>query len=169
MANNHPEEPGRNKKRAWQWLAILVVMFLMAGTTALEKKGYASAGSIRWLSFENGMSLGKTSEKKMIIHFYADWCTYCEKMDKETFRDRKVADYLNKEFIPIRVNSDRRSNIASNYGVKGLPSTWFVDEDGRRISNLPGYIPPDMFLNILRYVHSDSYKSMSFNKFLKSM
>ena len=73
-------------------------------------------------------------------------------MAKETFQDPSVVSYLNEKFISIRVDFDKEGDIASQYGVRGLPSTWFLTQTGERIGNVPGYIPPQALLSMLKKV-----------------
>jgi thioredoxin-related protein len=127
----------------------------------------ASSENINWYTYKHGIELSKKQGKKIFLHFYADWCAYCEKMEKETFSDYSVASYINANFIPIKVNSDRDVKIALDFGVRGLPSTWFIGENGERISYLPGYISSKRLLNILRYINTDSFKEMTFSKFVE--
>ena len=98
--------------------------------------------------------------------FNADWCRYCVQMEKETFQDPTVIAYVNRNFVPISVNSDKQQDIAAKYNVRGLPSTWFISEDGEKIGNRPGYIASDEMLKILKYIGTDSYQSMSFKDFV---
>jgi thioredoxin-related protein len=79
-------------------------------------------------------------------------------MEKETFAAAKVADYLNANFIAIRINSDKNTQLSKDYNVTGLPSTWFLTENGDRIGNRPGWIKADKFLELLEYVHTEGYK-----------
>jgi len=142
---------------------LLLWTVLLAGIPA-----YASDHSaIRWYSYEEGMVTGKIESKKLYIHFYADWCRYCKEMDKTTFQDAAVIAYLNANFIPIKVNFDRERQVASLYDIRPLPDNWFLASNGERISNQPGYIQPDMLIKILQYIHTDSYKDMSFMNFVK--
>jgi hypothetical protein len=64
-------------------------------------------------------------------------------------------------------------------GYKNLTSHWNVDEVSRsgtrgsenlmkRITNIPGYANPDMFLVILNYIKSESYKKMSLKEYWDS-
>ena len=73
-------------------------------------------------------------------------------MAKDTFQDPSVVSYLNENFIAIRVDFDKEGDIASWYGVRGLPSTWFLTQTGERISDVPGYIPPQALLSMLKEV-----------------
>ena len=125
------------------------------------------AETIKWYSYEEGMTLGKSQHKKIFINFFAEWCGYCVKMDKVTFVDPEVVSYLNKNFIAIKVDSDRQNALALKYKVRGLPSNWFATESGEQIASFPGYIPPDDLLPKLKYIQTDSYKQMAFKDFMK--
>jgi len=108
---------------------------------------------INWRSYEEGLVVSKVEKKKVFLHFYADWCVYCGKMAKETFQNPAVISYLNDNFIPVRVNTDREPGTAGKYGVNGLPSTWFLTEMGEAIGTIPGFIPPDQLLSMLKEVN----------------
>ena len=128
-----------------------------------------SSDAINWQTYKEGMARGKKERKKVFLYFYADWCGYCAEMDKVTFKDRSVIDILNSGFIPVRVNADKEKKAASDYDISGLPSNWFITEKGESISNLPGYVPPNRLFLILNYIHTDSYKSMTFKDYLKNL
>ena len=127
-----------------------------------------ASDEIKWYPYEQGLALAKQEGKKIFVHFYADWCAYCEKMEKETLKNSAVIDYLNQNFIPVRVNSDKDRDLARNYYIRGLPSTWFVSETGEKISSLPGYISAELLLNSLKFIHTNSYKNMSFKDFINA-
>ena len=134
------------------------------GPAASGAKGEA-ASKVRWQNYEEGIRRGKQEKKKIFLNFYADWCHYCQVMEEKTFRDGAVAAYLNDHFIPVQVDSDRRQDIAREYSVQGLPTSFFIAEDGANIGSQPGYIPPDLMLPLLKYIHTDSFKRMDFKKF----
>ena len=113
----------------------------------------SASESIHWRSYEEGMVLGKVEEKKVFLHFYADWCAFCRKMAKDTFKDPTVIAYLNENFIPIMVNTDKDQETAAGYSVLGLPFTVFLTETGEPIASVPGYIPPDTLLSMLKEVN----------------
>ncbi|MBA3029510.1 MAG: DUF255 domain-containing protein [Desulfobacteraceae bacterium] len=145
---------------------ISLMMVLLLFVSACGSETVSSTEKIKWLSYDEGIKQGKQGGKKVFISFYADWCTFCEKMEKETFRKNEVVGFVNENFVAIRVNSDKEAEIARKYFVRGLPMTWFMDANGEKISSIPGYIPPDMFMQVLNFVHSDSYKSMTFKEFV---
>lgn len=144
-------------------LLSVLIIFILSGSSF----SFTSSKSIKWYTYKQGLDLSKKEKKKIFLNFYANWCTYCKKMEKETFNDDSVVSYLNDNFISIKVNSDRESRTALDFGVKGLPDTWFIAENGEKISSLPGYIPSKRLLNILKYINTDSFKKMTFSKFME--
>jgi thioredoxin-related protein len=151
-----------------KWILAVVALALIAlpltshSTPKAEDKG----DGIQWMSYAEGRKRSQAENKKVFLVFNADWCGYCLQMEKETFRNPSVVAYVNRNFVPISVNSDREQAIAAKYNVMGLPSTWFIAENGDRIGNRPGYIAPKEMLSILKYIGSDSYRTMSFQKFV---
>jgi len=142
-------------------LALVVGAMLVFQSPAL-------ADQITWMGYEEGLATGRAMKKKVFINFYADWCTWCKKLDKETFRDRAVVDYLNRHFVAIKVDTDRRQDLAAAYGIQGLPTLWFVTGQEEKISALASFVPADTFLDVLRYIHSESYNKMKFSDFTKA-
>lgn len=135
-----------------------------AGAGAADTK--KEANSIQWLAYDE-VEIGKTGDKKVILHFFADWCHYCKEMDKKTFTKKSVYSYINEHFVPIKVNRDKEKKAARKYPARGLPSTWFFKADGKKITELPGFVAHDTFLNILKYIESDSFDKMNFVEFLE--
>ncbi len=112
---------------------------------------YAS-DSIKWHSYEEGKVLARAEKKKVFLHFYADWCVFCAKMNKETFRDVTVISYLKNNFISVRVDIDKERPTTEKYGVRGVPANWFLTETGQPIISIPGYIAPDALMSLLKEV-----------------
>jgi uncharacterized protein YyaL (SSP411 family) len=108
---------------------------------------------INWRSYEEGLVVSKAEKKKVFLHFYANWCIFCRKMAKETFQNPAVVSYLNNNFISVRVDTDKEPDTAMKYGVTGLPSTWFLTRMGEAIGAVPGFVPPDALLSMLKKVN----------------
>ena len=124
---------------------ILLLVLLVGGAAS----GPAAADKIDWHTYESGMARSKFEKKKVFLHFYADWCKYCVEMERKTFTDPAVIAALNRNFIPIRVDSERETAAAALFRVKGLPDLWFLAESGEVIGHRPGFLPPDQLMKIL--------------------
>ena len=150
-----------SKKTTLGWVLRLGLIFTVAGSAPA-----GATDGIRWYDYAEGRALMQSEGKKGFLNFWAEWCSYCEMMEKETFRNEAVVAYLNRNFVAIKVNSDKDTKKAADYGVRGLPSTWFLSDKGERIGNRPGYIAPKEMLNLLKYVNTGSYEKMSLDDFI---
>lgn len=130
----------------------LALVFLIIVTLA----GSVAAQEIQWHTYNDGMARGKFENKKVFIHFFAEWCAACKAMEKNTFSDPAIITALNENFIAVKVDTDREVGTASMYSVKALPDNWFIAANGEVIGNRPGYIPPDQLKNILSIILSES-------------
>jgi len=88
-------------------------------------------------------------------------------MEAESFLQPEIAKFLTKNFIPIRVDVDKEKEIASSYFVRSLPTSWFLEPDGEKITSIPGYVNPKLFMTILKYIASESYKKMTLKEYMK--
>ena len=152
----------------WKLATIALTISLNLFTGAVKASGTQTGDAgIQWFSYAEGRQRGEAENKKVFLVFNADWCRYCLQMEKETFQNPTVIAYVNRNFVPISVNSDKQQDIAEKYSVRGLPSTWFISENGDRIGNRPGYVAADEMLDILKYIGSDSYLTMTFKAFVE--
>ena len=125
-----------------------------------------AGNTIHWEDYAAGLARAKSEEKHVFLYFHADWCSYCKKLKQTTFKDKRVVAYLAENFVSISVDTDKDTRRATEWKVRGLPTLWFLDVDGKKISHLPGFVTPDQFMYVLEFIRTDSYNSMSFQEFL---
>lgn len=124
------------------------------------------------------MEKAKTTGKKILVDVYTDWCSWCKKMDANTYSDAVVSDYLNKNYVIIKLNAEANEQItyqgqkispaefAQGMGVTGYPATLFLMSDGKPITLLPGYAEPKMFIHVLSYIGENHYEKKKFDQYL---
>lgn len=147
---------------------IVVMLLVLLFIVQLSPVQAGTAG-LSWLPYAEGMALGKSQKKKVFINFFATWCSFCKMMDTKTFKDAAVIDYLNANFITVKVDVDRERDVAAQYNISPLPDMWFISEKGEAIGNKPGYISPEEMLPVLKFIKTDSYLKMSYQDFLDSL
>ncbi len=132
-------------------LAILAGYFLFPNQSAVS-----DATEVKWFTYQEGTDLARRQKKNMVIYFHADWCTYCGQMERETFRNPAVIDFLNNRAIAIKVDVDQERRISRQFGVRGLPATFLLLQNGQQIGPMPGFIPPRAYLAMLSKIISQS-------------
>jgi thioredoxin-related protein len=150
-----------------------ILLFLML--TAIS---FTSAKEPQWKSFDEGLKQAKLTGKKVLVDVYTDWCSWCKKMDADTYSDKKVSEYLNKNFVIIKLNAEGDGTItysgekispaqfAQGMGVSGYPATLFLKSDGQPITLLPGYSEADMFIHVLTFIGENHYEKKKFQDYL---
>ncbi|MCB0832792.1 MAG: DUF255 domain-containing protein [Bacteroidetes bacterium] len=135
---------------------------------------------LKWYSYNDGVKIAKSQNKQILVDFYTDWCSWCKVMDQKTYADVRIVDYLNKNFILIKLNPEKDPPVNYNgqtydamrfvegLGINGYPATGFFEPGDKFITVVPGYIEADEFLPMLEYVGQKKYYTISYQDFLKS-
>ena len=159
--------PGRGRKIAMGSMVSAITAALTVSVLLVQPT--YSENTVNWLTYEQAQKIKHPAQPgKYMVYFYADWCRYCKAMDNETFKNQEIADYINNNFIPVRVNIDKEKQVAAFYGISGVPDLRFISSEGETIARVPGYVKPDRVLLLLKYIHSDSYLTQEFEAYLKS-
>jgi len=125
----------------------------------LPSKGGAAVNVTQHNTFEKITSieeleaiLAENKGKRVLVDFYADWCTACKELEDKTFSDEAVKAKMDR-FVLVKVdltaNDDAAKSISSKYGVFGPPSILFFDENGTRMkrADIVGFKEPGEFIN----------------------
>ena len=138
---------------------------------------FTSKPKVNWLSFEELETALTEEPKKVVIHFYADWCVYCKKMEQAVYTKPEVVEIINKDYYAVKFNAESRDSIQfggktfvnRNIGKKRtafhqipellagrkdkdleLPATVILDKDFNILKRYYRYIPPQEMLTILK-------------------
>jgi thioredoxin-related protein len=71
-------------------------------------------GPINWYTPEEAYQAYLKEPKPMFIDVYTDWCGWCKRMDQTTFQDQNIANYLNANFYPVKLDAETRETIEFN-------------------------------------------------------
>ncbi len=88
-------------------------------------------------------------------------------MEKEVLSNNEVIEYLNDNYISIKVDTEAEEKIASKYKVRGLPAVYFLKEDGSVLNYRRGYIDAKELMYMLKFINTESYKKMNYQDFIK--
>jgi thiol:disulfide interchange protein len=140
-----------------KFIKILLTTLVLIGLSGAFIPAIAGSGGIRWQSLPDAMARSKSENKKIFVHFYADWCGTCKVMKEKTFRDPGVIQTLNKNYLSVKVNVDKNKKVSDIFKIKLLPDTWFIAENNEIIGNRPGYISPQQLKALLKMFLEDDF------------
>ncbi len=109
---------------------------------------------INWREFsKEAFQEAKEKDIPVLLSLSASWCHWCHVMDKTSYSDEGIVDFINNNFIPVRVDSDKRPDINDRYNMGGWPTTAFLTPEGNLMTG-GTYIPPEEMKNILENIHT---------------
>ncbi len=88
-------------------LIFLTIVLLAIGLKAQDSE-------INWLTFEEALSAQKQSPKKIMMDVYTNWCGPCKLLDKQTFHNKNLVNYVNEKFYAVKFNGESKSSITYN-------------------------------------------------------
>jgi thioredoxin-related protein len=155
---------------------LLITLCLIAAPAA----GFAAAPGLAWKAWDQGLEEAKASGRPVVVDVYTDWCGWCRRMDAQVYGRPEIRDYLRANFVMVKLDAEAADaaryegkaftsrSLAARFGVSGYPTTIFLRPGGEHLVSVPGYVAPDRFLLVLRYIgegHMD--RGVSFQEFSK--
>ena len=127
---------------------------------------------------------------------FTTWCGPCKMLDAKTFHDPRLAEYVNKNFYPVKFNAESGSPvtfkgqklenpefnpgqvggrngthqlthmIANVQGRIAYPTVVYLDSELNVLAPVQGYMTPDQMEPILHYFGGGHYKGKDYQSFM---
>jgi thioredoxin-related protein len=144
-----------------------------------------------FLNLADDLETANSAGKRFAIMWELKGCPYCKETHFVNFAQARIADYIKANFEITQLNiigslpvtdfdgeqlSEKK--LAAKYGVRFTPTFQFFQADlatmkalppqKREVARAPGYLRPDDFLAMFRFVREKAYEHGSFRDFLKA-
>ncbi|MBE3557769.1 MAG: thioredoxin domain-containing protein [Ktedonobacteraceae bacterium] len=110
------------------------------------------AHSIHWRPWgESAFQEAIRMDKPVFLVISSSWCQWCHIMDETTLSEPTIITILNRDYIPVRVDSDLRPDVNLRYNQNGWPSVVILSPEGEILWG-GVYVPPQQMLYYLGHV-----------------
>ncbi len=157
--------------------ALILGLFLISDSKAQSQSEINSG--FEWFSLEEAQVKAKETGKNILLFGYAEWCTYCLKMRRESFPDSSVQKSIADYYYPVQLNGESEERVTWNGNempakelarylrLASFPTHYFINSEGEILGAQPGYIEPYVYSPLLNYVGSGAFGNMTFEEFFE--
>ncbi len=143
-----------------------------------------------FLELSDDLDAAATAGKRFAVMWELRGCPYCKETHLVNFARPEIEDYIkaNFEILQLNIVGARKVKdfdgseisekaLAAKYGVRFTPTVQFFPEtagglaqlspEKREVARAPGYLKPDDFLALFRFVREKGYQTKSFHDYLR--
>lgn len=118
-----------------KYLSIVTIVIALIASSFVWVPAYEEDKGIYFetLSFQEALEKAKKENKLIFLDAYAVWCGPCKMMDRTTFKDEKVGEVFNENFINIKIDMEKGEgpNVARKYQVRAYPTMMLINAEGK--------------------------------------
>jgi thioredoxin-related protein len=160
--------------------AALIVVLVSARKPVPE----TAPKSIAWLTVDEAAAKLQQEPKPVLIDLYTTWCGWCKQMDRKTYSNKQVAQYLTDKFYTVKLDAETHNTVSwqgktyqfdpqyrcnqfavyLSHGQLEFPTTIII-APGYEPQAIPGYMEPKEIEMLLKYFGEGAYRNKSFDEY----
>ncbi len=178
---------GFNFRQYGYGIAGLIILWVCAGFYTKEAVTTGPQEEIHWITLDEALQMARIHKKKVIVDFYTGWCGWCKIMDKRTYQNPQVVNYINQHYYAVKFDAERKDTVRYQGTLfqfqpakrmhqlaavllqdkAAYPATVFISADAEAFPPIWGYIDPETMLKILKYYAEDHYLKIPWAEYNK--
>ena len=169
-------------KKVTYYFTVCLLFFISASFNFPEKD------KVQWMSVAELNTAYIKAPRPIIVDIYTSWCGWCKVMDKETYRNAKVANYINEHFYAVKLDAETKevfdwngkqyayngayqSNELAVYlmgGQMSYPTTVLLPSLTSQPAPMAGFLKPNELEAPLKFFAEENYKIKTYQQFIQS-
>ena len=158
---------------------LLVLVLLVVGSVSAQK--------INWMSMDEALAAQAKVPKLIFVDMYTNWCGPCKMMDRNTFENQDVVNYVNEHYYAVKFNAEGNDVVNFNYqtftnpdynpakankrnglhefsryvGVRAYPTVVFINTQMEVLTAVKSYQTPQGLELYLKVFATGKYKGLT--------
>ena len=165
---------------------LLLVCGLSAWKVVNTEMRAIPSEAMTWMSIDEAAGKLQKEQRPVLIDLYTTWCGWCKQMDKKTYSNKQVAQYLQEKFYAVKVDAETHATIKWNgrtyqfnpslranefalylaHGQLEFPTTIIIPPGGEPQA-IPGYMEPKELELLVKYFGEGKFNKVSFDEYQK--
>ena len=130
-------------------LFLLALLSLSLGAQSTEKSSTLTffPGTPEYVE-----ALASNEGKLYFVYFSASWCMPCQWMEKNTFANPGLKEYVKENYLPLKVDLDDPDGKAysQTYQVKVIPTILIFNAQGELLKKCEEALPAEKLMDVLQ-------------------
>jgi len=124
--------------------------------------------SNNWMySLDDAKKMAITTNRLVLVDFWASWCGPCKRMDSESWSKEEV-QLLMDNYVSVKIDIDKYPDIAEKYDVRGIPYVFILDGNGKVVYKNMSYKTKSQLMVLLKkYAINTSFLSKDLVNYYK--
>ena len=175
----------------------LIFSFILTGTLIFHSaltlgQNFKASENEGWVvSIEEAYELSEKTNKPILANFTgSDWCGWCKKMDRDTYANPIIANYINNNYHAVKMDGEGSEPItykdytfklqqqgrtkyheltaALMNGKLSYPTTVILNKEEKLLDRIPGYLDARKMEMVLAYFTRKERKPKKWADFVKN-
>jgi thiol-disulfide isomerase/thioredoxin len=103
-------------------------------------------------TFAEAVEKAKKEDKLVFMDAYAEWCGPCKRMAATVFKEEKVGNFFNQNFVNVKMDMEKGEGqaLSGRFNVSAYPTLLFINGKGDLVQAGVGGLMSDEFLNLAK-------------------
>ena len=130
------------------FIALFLMLFAFRGNAQhVSKATGKKSGQIDFIenSWNEALKQAAAQNKYIFVDAYATWCGPCKMLKATTFKNNKVAEFYNSNFINVAIDMEKGQGpaLAAQWGLRAYPTLIIFNAKGKPVYGTEGFMRPD--------------------------
>src|SRR3954468_9579740 len=117
------------------WSPRVLLSPVMVLSALLAVPAWAQQEAVHWHNdLESAKAVAKETGRLVLVHFWTPSCGPCKALEQNVFNQPGVANALETQFVPVKLNADENTATATWFGINRVPMDVIITPEGQLVS-----------------------------------